>query len=91
MLKKKKEDFRKISSDFQERINFIKRIPSDVATKLFFELCDFHLHNYIATEKKRFPEKSIKEIIIEMYERHNKLKKIERERWNLIIKKLLNK
>ncbi|MGV9202663.1 MAG: hypothetical protein ACOC44_01415 [Promethearchaeia archaeon] len=42
--------------------------------KMFVELYDFGVNSYLKTEKKRFPEKSTKEIIIDMYKLSDKLK-----------------
>lgn len=66
--------YRKTARDFKGRIELIKKIPPEVSISLFFELCNFNLNNYIKTEKERYPNKSIKEIIIEMYKIKKKLK-----------------
>jgi hypothetical protein len=66
-------NYRKLSRNFKNKIMLIKRIPLEDNINLFFEICDLNLRNYIDTEKKRFPEKSIKKIIIEMHQKRDNL------------------
>ena len=68
-------NFRKKARDFVGRIELMKRIPTDTSISLFFELCNLNLNNYIKTEKERYPNKSIKEIVVNMIAINNKLKR----------------
>ncbi|MHA1491071.1 MAG: hypothetical protein ACTSRI_15660 [Promethearchaeota archaeon] len=72
MTTEKDKSYRKISRNFKGRIELMKRIPKEDAIKIFFEMCDFSLENYIKTERLRFPNKSIKEIIINMHDLYEK-------------------
>lgn len=67
------KNYRKIVRDFKGRIDLMKKTPKEDSVKLFFEMCDFGLKSYIETEKKRFPNKSIKEIIISMHKFRDKI------------------
>ncbi|MBY8986158.1 MAG: hypothetical protein KGD65_13865 [Candidatus Lokiarchaeota archaeon] len=69
------KNFRKLARDFKGRIELMKKIPVETSISLFFELCNFNLNNYIRIEKERFPNNSIKEIIIKMYKINEKNKK----------------
>ncbi|NVM38562.1 MAG: hypothetical protein HWN81_23430 [Candidatus Lokiarchaeota archaeon] len=59
--------FRKIARDFKGRVELTKKLPIETSISLFFELCNFNLNNYIKTEIERYPNKSMKDIIINMY------------------------
>lgn len=63
--------FRVKSRDFKGRIELMNKIPIETSISLFFELCNFNLNNYIKTEKKRYPNKSLKEIVIKMHKLKN--------------------
>lgn len=65
---------RKVSRDFKGRIELMKRTPIENLEKIFLELCELGLQEYLSTEKQRFPNKSRKEIIIKMYKIHDKLR-----------------
>ena len=69
------KNFRKIARDFKGRIELMNKIPVEASISLFFELCNFNLNNYIKVEKERYPNKSIKDIIINMYKINNKIKR----------------
>ena len=64
---------RKTARDFKGRIELMKKIPNETSISLFFELCNFNLNNYIKTEKERYPNKSVKEIIIEKIKINKKI------------------
>jgi len=64
---------RKTARDFKGRIELMKKIPNETLISLFFELCNFNLNNYIKTEKERYPNKSVKEIIIEKIKINKKI------------------
>lgn len=67
-------EYRKISRDFKGKIKLTERTPLRKLEKLFIEMYDFGLMNYLKIEKERHPLKSRKEIIIEMYKLREKLK-----------------
>ena len=69
------KNYRKLSRNFKNKIKLIEKIPLEDNISLFFEICDLNLNNYIDTEQKRFPEKSIKEIIIEMHKKRVNLRR----------------
>lgn len=52
----------------------MNEIPAEESVAMFFEMCDFYLRNYLEVEKERYPGKGYKEILLEMYERREKLK-----------------
>ena len=81
MVKLTDKNFRKIQRDFKGRIEFMKRTPLKKLVKVFFELCNFGIKNYVETEMKRFPNKSIKEIIIDMNRFNEKMKLGRKEKW----------
>ncbi|MCK4779603.1 MAG: hypothetical protein KAT57_05420 [Candidatus Lokiarchaeota archaeon] len=74
MTSEPNKNFRKIARDFKGRIELMKKIPIETSISLFFELCNFNLNNYIKTEKERYPNKSIKDIVIKMYKINKKIK-----------------
>lgn len=75
-------NYRKIMRNFKGRIELMKKTPTEDAVKIFFEICDLGINNYIRIEKERFPNKSIKEIVLEMHNIHEKTKTIGRKnRW----------
>lgn len=67
--------------NFKGRIEFMKRTPSKELVKVFFELCNFGIKNYVETEMKRFPNKNIKEIIIDMNKFNEKMKLGRKNKW----------
>jgi len=75
-------NYRKTVRNFKGRMEFMNRTPTEDAVKIFFEICDLGINNYIRIEKERFPNKSIKEIVLEMHNIHEKTKTIGRKkRW----------
>ncbi len=81
MVELTEKNFRKIERNFKGRIDLMKKIPTESLVKLFFETCNIGLKNYIETEKKRFPNKSIKEIILDMHKFHEKIKRRRKHKW----------
>jgi len=73
-------NYRKIVRNFKGRMEFMNKTPTEDAVKIFFEICDLGINNYIRIEKERFPNKSIKEIVLEMHQYHEKKKKNNREK-----------
>jgi hypothetical protein len=69
------KDYRKRVRNFKGRIELMNKIPKEKSLQLFFELCDIFIKNYIKTEKERFPNKSIRDIIIDMHKKHEKIKR----------------
>jgi len=67
-------NYRKIVRNFKGRIELMKKTPLKDLESIFLELYEFGLKQYIRVEKERFPEKSRKEIIIDMYKLHDKLR-----------------
>jgi len=68
------KNYRKKTRDFKGRIELMKKIPKETSISLFFELCNFNLNNYIKTEKERYPNKSIKDIITKTFKINKKIK-----------------
>ena len=68
-------NFRKKARNFKGRIELMKKLPDEASISLFFELCNFNLNNYIKTEKERYPNKSVKEIIIQSIKINKKIKR----------------
>ena len=73
--------YRKIQRNFKEKIDLMNKLPQDVSIRIFFEMCDFFLNNYIKTEKERFPNKTIREILINMYKTHEKMSGRKINKW----------
>ena len=53
----------------------MKETPLESIESLFLEVYELGLQDYIRNEKKRFPNKTRKEIILDMYKLHDKLRK----------------
>jgi len=71
--------FRKNARDFKGRIEIMKKTDLEKIESLFLELYDLGLKDYLQKEKKRYPEKTQKQIIIDMYRLHDKLRRKRRE------------
>ena len=67
-------DFRKIVRDFKGRIELMKKTDLPKIESIFLEIYELGLQDYIQKEKERYPDKSHKEIIIDMYHFHDKLR-----------------
>ena len=74
MSPKTERMFRKKVRDFKGHIQMMNKTPLKDLENLFLEIHENALQDYITTERKRNPQKSRKEIIIEMYQLHDKLK-----------------
>lgn len=57
----------RIINDLQVKMKFIRKIPRDAQTQLFFDMCDFGRNLYVQTEQKRFPNKTKEAIMREYY------------------------
>jgi hypothetical protein len=67
-------NYRKIVRNIKGRIELTERTPLKDLESIFLEMYEFGLKSYIRVEKERFPKKSRKEIIIDMYKLHDKLR-----------------
>ena len=54
-------------SELKTKIAFIRKIPQETQTQLFFDMCDFGINQYVQTEKERYPHKTRKEIMQDYY------------------------
>ena len=52
----------------------MKKIELGKIESIFLELYELGLKDYLEKEKKRYPDKTHKEIIIEMYQFHDKIR-----------------
>ena len=67
-------NYRKIMRNFKGRIELMKKTPLENLEKIFLEIYDYGIKDYIRIEKKRYPKKSRKKIIIDMYKFHDKIR-----------------
>jgi hypothetical protein len=65
---------RKIFRDFKGRVELMNNTDLQKIESLFLELFELGLQEYLRTEKERYPEKTHKEIIISMYQFHDRLR-----------------
>lgn len=65
---------RKTARDFKGRIDFMKSTAIERVESLFLELFELGLSDFIQKEKERYPEKTHKEIILKMYQFHDRLR-----------------
>ncbi len=79
------KDFRKIARNFIGRIELMKKTPLKRLESIFLELYELGLQDYLKTEMVRFPDKSRKDIIRDMYKFHEKLKG-RKKQWKVLIK-----
>lgn len=69
-----KRELRKIARDFKGKIELMKRTPIEQIEANFLEMHELILQEYIKREQAKFPEKTRKQIIIKMYNQHDKMK-----------------
>ncbi len=74
MTSESNTNFRKIARDFKGRIELMKKTELKKIESIFLEIYELGLQDYIQMEKKRYPNKSHKEIIIDIYQFHDKLR-----------------
>ena len=74
MTSESNTNFRKIARDFKGRIELMKKTELKKIESIFLEIYELGLQDYIQKEKKRYPNKSHKEIIIDMYQFHDRLR-----------------
>lgn len=66
--------FRKIARDFKGRIELMKKTDLKQIESIFLEIYELGLQDYLQKEKERNPDKTHKEIIINMYQFHDRLR-----------------
>ena len=71
--------FRKIARGFKGRIEMMKNTPLEDLETMFLELNNYGLQELIRIEKEKYPDKTRKEIILDMYKLHDKLKNLSRK------------
>ena len=74
MTSESNNNFRKITRDFKGRIELMKKTELKKIESIFLEIYELELQDYIQKEKERYPDKTHKEIIINMYQFHDKLR-----------------
>ncbi len=74
MTSKSNTKFRKITRDFNGRIELMKKTDLKKIESIFLEIYELGLQDYIQKEKERYPGKTHKEIIINMYQFHDRLR-----------------
>ena len=65
---------RKIIRDFKGRIELMKKTDLNKIESIFLEIYELGLQDYIQKEREKFPERTHKEIIINMYNFHDRLR-----------------
>jgi len=66
--------FRKIARDFKGRIELMKKTDLKQIESIFLEIYELGLQDYLQKEKERNPDKTHKEIIINMNQFHDRLR-----------------
>lgn len=74
MLKNEEKKYRRAHWGFKGRIKLMKETSLKELEEMFLEMHEMALQQYLDSEKKRFPDKTRKEIIVEMYKLHDKLR-----------------
>lgn len=69
-----KTEIRKQERDFKAKVELAERTPQEVLETMLSEYYEEGIKTFIATERKRNPELSDKEILIKMFKLHDKLK-----------------
>jgi hypothetical protein len=65
---------RKIIRDFKGRIELMNKTDLQRVESLFLELYELGLQEYLQIEKEKYPDKTHKDIIISMYQFHDRLR-----------------
>lgn len=68
MKSESNNNFRKITRDFKGRIELMKKTDLKKIESIFLELYELGLQDYLQREKEMYPDKIHKEIIINMYQ-----------------------
>ncbi len=66
--------YRKLVRNFKGRVELTKKTPLKDLENMLIEIYDYGIKDYIRTEREMHPDKSRKEILIEMYKLREKLK-----------------
>ena len=74
MILKEDKMYRKNSRDFKGRIQHMKNTKLEKLENLFLELYEINLNDYIEMEKKRNPNLTRKQLIVNMYKFHDKIR-----------------
>jgi len=69
-----KLEYRKLMRNFKGLVELTHKTPLKDLENMLTETYDYAINDYIKIEKKRNPEKSRKEILIEMYKLRERLK-----------------
>jgi len=65
---------RKTIRDFKGRIELMKKTDLKKIESIFLEIYELGLKYYIQKQKEKYPDKSHKEIIVDMYQFHDRLR-----------------
>lgn len=68
------ENFRKKARNFKGRIELMKKTKLERIESLFLEIFELGLKDFIRREKMKNPDKNFKDIIIDMYHFHDKVR-----------------
>lgn len=74
MTSEANDKFRKTIRDFKGRIKLMKKTDLEKIESIFLEIYELGLQDYIQKEKEKYPNKTHKEIIIDMYQFHDRLR-----------------
>jgi len=74
MTSESNTQFRKITRDFKGRLELMKKTDLKKIESIFLEIYELGLQDYIQKEKERYPDKTRKELIIKMYQFHDRLR-----------------
>lgn len=74
MTSEANDNRRKVIRDFKGRIELMKKTDLKKMESIFLEIYELGLQDYIKEEKEKFPNKTHKEIIIDMYQFHDRLR-----------------
>jgi len=66
--------YRKLVRNFKGRVELTQKTPLKDLENMLIEIYDYGINDYIRTEREMHPNKSRKEILIEMYKLREKLK-----------------
>ena len=66
---------RKKARDFKGRIELMKKTSLKEIESLFLEIYDLGLKDFLQKEKNKHPNKTQKQIILDMYKLHDKLRR----------------
>ncbi len=67
-------NLRRKARDFRGRLELMNRRALAITESIFLEMYEYGLQEYLKAEKLKHPNKTRKEIILDMYKLHDKLK-----------------